>query len=81
MSRNSKYEHLGQWFVKQFETDVLVCQIFGPRWKFEWGSCAEIVDARRIELTDNVGLIIPNGYSNQEVDYYKQQANAYWQKL
>lgn len=81
MTEITKYEYLGLWFVQQFSTDVFVCQIFGPRWKFEWGSCAEIVDALRIELSANVGLIVPNLFSSQEVDYFRQQANAHWQKL
>ncbi|WP_462281641.1 hypothetical protein [Salinivirga cyanobacteriivorans] len=67
MDRKDQYEELGQWLTEQFQLDVIVCEITGKRWAFKWSNISDIENARRIQLSPDIGIIIP-AETNKEFD-------------
>lgn len=81
MSEMNQYENLGQWIQKHFSVEVIVCRVFVKRWAFEWCSTPEIMNARRLQLTANTGIIISNEISDERAEHIKTQALHHWQNL
>lgn len=81
MNRNTNDQKLGQWLGQHFELDLIVCRIYGKRWAFQWSNTDDIENARRIQLTDDLGLIVPATIDDKNVRKIKDKAINHLQHL
>ena len=78
MDRKDQYEKLGQWLTEEFQLDVIVCKITGKRWAFKWSNIADIENARRIQLSPALGIIIPAETNSAFDAKIKEATNISW---
>lgn len=81
MDQKDQYEEVGQWLAEQFQIDVIVCRIFGKRWAYEWSNINHIENARRIQLSYSMGLIVPASTSDEKARLIKNQVTDHWKNL
>ncbi len=76
-----QYEEIGKWLAEQFQVDVIVCRIYGKRWAFKWSNITDIENARRIQLTPDLGLIIPAETNDELAKRLEQKTKSQWFEL
>lgn len=80
MNQTNRYHQLGLWLSSRYQTDMIICRIYGKRWAFEWSNTDDIENARRIQIATTAGIIVPKYVTDDLASEIKHQAQLYWEE-